>query len=129
MYTNDDIIKMRKNELFTEIQNIDAQLQEMAEATERLMQLKELRYAEHMMLSRIEDKGYIVDVKTSKEARVDIEEAVKRIFDDYGRPIALHELIKKLKEYGFIVKREHVVNLDIVQRASHGYYQLLPGRW
>lgn len=89
----DEVIRNRQAEIFNEITDIEKKM-------EKLRAVKEQRIAEYNMLQHISERGLMDEGK--KVARIDFEEAIKRIFNQAGRPLSVGELIGKLEEFGYI---------------------------
>lgn len=118
----DEIIRQRQSELFTEINQLEQEI-------ERLKQLRERRVEEYKMLQHISDRGLMNDER--KPARIDFENALKEIFKNAGRPMSIGELIDKLEEFGYSWSTYQTAwaSLRRTRLLEHtgarGYYQLV----
>lgn len=129
MYTYDELIHIRQNEIFNEIRDIEEEVLRLRTEIEKLEALKKRRLAEYDMLQHVNDKGLVDNER--KVSRLDFEAALRRIFDKAGRPLAIGELIDRLEEFGYIYSNYHSAynrlrSLGILEpTGARGYYNLL----
>lgn len=131
--TTTEIIANRKKQIFNRSQEIRQRIYDLEAEKESLIREEAYLMAEHDMLERIDMKGLIVDTVKRTQDRVMIEDAVREIFDEYGRPVKIKELIDELEKYGFQwstyanayyrVKRLPY----ICETGAYGYVQFLRG--
>jgi len=131
MFSHDELIQIRQNEIFNEVQDIDDHIRQLCAELEKLEALKKRRLAEYDLLQRVSDKG-LVDNR-GQTTRLSLEAALKRIFDKAGRPLSIGELIGQLREFGYMYDSlpyhtaySRIRALGILEpTGARGYYNLL----
>lgn len=135
MFTQQEVINERKKELFNEIQQIEVEL-------ERLKVLKERRHIEYKMLENIEDRSIIittteqrVEVRKGVGDRLFVEDILREIFDNVGRPMKISEIIEMLKKYNKTWNSYHaayqfVISTKMLEKTGkRGYYNIISTKW
>lgn len=97
----DEIIRTRQAEIFNQVQDLDREILQLTAAIEKAKATKEQRIAEHNMLQHISDRG-LMEEDNKKVRRIDFEDALKRIFDQAGGPMAIREVIDRLEQFGYM---------------------------
>lgn len=128
----EDIIRNRQAEIFNQVQDIDAEINQLKANINQLEHLKELRIMEHKMLQNVSDKGLVVE-ESNRVSRVDLEDALKRIFQEAGRPLKISDLIEGLERYGYMYSKLKYQTAYARLRATRllestgaqGYYNLI----
>lgn len=129
MLTYDEIIRNRQAEIFGEIQDLDRDILQLTAAIEKAKSTKERRVAEYNMLQNINDRGLMDEGK--KVSRIDFEDAVKKIFEQAGRPMSISQLISQLETFGYLYSNYQSAwyRLRSTKMLEHtgarGYYNLL----
>jgi regulator of replication initiation timing len=144
MLTHDEVLQNRKNELFNEITEVDKEIMEYNQKIEQLKRRKALRIAEHHILTDVTDRGIVLKSKQLNDIidesrptfainsrnRLHIEDVLKRIFENAGRPLSIGEIISELESFGYIWSDYYkayssIRNIGVLERISRGYYQFI----
>lgn len=139
--TATQIINERKNEIINEVQDIEAEIRAMQERMESLAMKRDRRLFEYDLLDKFDSRNDTrfthIDAedasarRMSRSSRVSIEDCIKEIFDNAGRPIKIGKLIEELEKYNYqwstpASAYQYLTKIHILDKVpqTHGYYQL-----
>lgn len=129
--THDEIIRIRQAEIFNDVQEIRREIIQLMARVETLNALEKQRVAEHNMLQHVTERGLIGGPENKKLDRIGLEDSVKRIFDQAGKPLRIGELLDELEKFGYIWSsyqtgyyRLRQTRL-ISETGARGYYNII----
>lgn len=129
--THDEIIRIRQAEIFNDVQEIRREIIQLMARVEILNALEKQRVAEHDMLQHVTERGLISGPANKKLDRIGLEDSVKRIFDQAGKPLRIGELLDELEKFGYIWSsyqtgyyRLRQTRL-ISETGARGYYNII----
>lgn len=141
-----DVIKKRQGQLVDRSNALRMRLEEIKQEADAINREMSEIYLESQMLDAQQDRGVmithtetftttIMDRRKSPTDKLMFEDAVKKVFDNAGKPLAVREIIAELESFGwqwsrYANARNHIANSELLESAGKkGYYQLHRPRW
>jgi hypothetical protein len=136
MLTMDSVIKNRQAELVNEVFEIETKLSQLQQEMERLVILKEQRMMEHQFL---ESGGFRNEVRITNgmrttSDRLSFEDCLMQIYDQYGRPLQVKEIISAVERFGYQWSSyqsawAYITNSGMLEKTGQrGYYNIIRAR-
>lgn len=126
MYTNEEIVQYRLNEIYNELMDLESEGEALKARLEKIEYLKKVRAAEYRMLQNVKDKGAIV-AEDGRVSRIFLEDALKKIFDKAGRPMKIADVIEEVEKFGVEWSRYQTAYYRLTEllkpTGARGYYQ------
>lgn len=125
MLTADDVIRSRQAEIFNRVQEIENELQRLEKLKSSLELDKEKLMMEHEILDSYDHRDHLsvttttttTTFKMRSSDKLTIEDTLRKIFDNAGRPMRMVEVIGELEKFGYQWSR---------YESAHSYISRLP---
>lgn len=137
MITADDVIRARQTEIFNRVQSIEHELRRLEQQKKQLENEKERLMMEYKILDSYHDRGILSVTTTTTTMRMEtrdkivIEDTIKKIFDNVGRPMRMAEIINELEKFGYKWSRyetaySYLSKVPILEKVpqTRGIFQL-----
>jgi hypothetical protein len=136
-FTTSEILRNRKQQIFNRTQEINERIYALQMEMQELERERHMLLAEHEILERVDEKALIIDTNKQREtqrvSRVMLEDAVRMIFDEAGRPVRIGDLIDELEKYGYVWSKyqsayARIKSLPFIEdTGARGYVQFVRG--